>query len=188
VGGGSVPNGTPHTLAHISLRWMIRECFKANTGIMFDAERLREIGLDAATLYPTVLARPPPLDASAKNVQVLRAPPLFKDIVYPEDAVRSFLSEEEHELRDAMSPIYDQLSRKKVWWAAEILPFKQPDKYRREIKRINLGRGRVIPDMQSGVKVHRSVKMRMEASQKKSNSKPYRPRAKVLESAIEWVD
>lgn len=31
VGGGSVPNDTPHSLARIPLRWMIRECFLAKT-------------------------------------------------------------------------------------------------------------------------------------------------------------
>lgn len=31
VGGGSVPNDTPHSLARIPLRWMVRECFLAKT-------------------------------------------------------------------------------------------------------------------------------------------------------------
>ena len=35
TGGGSVRNGTRHTLARIPLRWMIRQCFLANTGIQF---------------------------------------------------------------------------------------------------------------------------------------------------------
>jgi len=61
VGGGSVSNETPHSLARISLRWMIRECFKTGTGIMFDAQGLKEVGLDPATLYPFVTPRPPPL-------------------------------------------------------------------------------------------------------------------------------
>ncbi|KAK7044791.1 hypothetical protein R3P38DRAFT_3308605 [Favolaschia claudopus] len=68
VGGGSVPNDTRHNLARIPLRWMIRECFKADTGIMFDSRRLRELGLDPATLYPIVLPRPPPLPLTASTV------------------------------------------------------------------------------------------------------------------------
>ncbi|EEB99946.1 hypothetical protein MPER_00241, partial [Moniliophthora perniciosa FA553] len=47
VGGGSVPNETRANLARIPLRWMVRECFKANTGIMFDVDRLEKIGLDS---------------------------------------------------------------------------------------------------------------------------------------------
>ena len=58
VGGGSVPNDTPHSLARIPLRWMIRECFLARTGIQFEADRLRELGLDPDTLYPKV-SKPP---------------------------------------------------------------------------------------------------------------------------------
>lgn len=32
VGGGSVKNGERYSLARISLRWMIRQCFKCDTG------------------------------------------------------------------------------------------------------------------------------------------------------------
>ncbi|KAI5116598.1 hypothetical protein M0805_006776 [Coniferiporia weirii] len=60
VGGGSVPNDTPNSLARIPLRWMIRECFLARTGIQFEADRLRDIGLDPTTLYPRVVKRPEP--------------------------------------------------------------------------------------------------------------------------------
>lgn len=45
VGGGSVKNDTPHALARIPLRWMIRECFECKTGIIFDAVMLQQIGL-----------------------------------------------------------------------------------------------------------------------------------------------
>ncbi|KAF7347954.1 hypothetical protein MSAN_01747500 [Mycena sanguinolenta] len=61
IGGGSLGSDTArHSLARIPLRWMIRECFKANTGIIFDAQQLQELGLDPATLYPVVLRRAPP--------------------------------------------------------------------------------------------------------------------------------
>ena len=45
VGGGSVPNDTRYSLARIPLRWMIRECFKCDTGIIFDAAQLQQAGL-----------------------------------------------------------------------------------------------------------------------------------------------
>ena len=45
VGGGSVHNNTTHALARIPLRWIIRECFRCDTGIMFDAAMLQQIGL-----------------------------------------------------------------------------------------------------------------------------------------------
>lgn len=60
IGGGSVPNDTPNSLARIPLRWMIRECFDCKTGIIFDADILRdEIGIDPDNLYPEVKKRDP---------------------------------------------------------------------------------------------------------------------------------
>lgn len=65
VGGGSVPNETRYALARIPLRWMIRQCFLAGSGIQFQADRLHEIGLDPASLYPIVQPRPEPLPVSS---------------------------------------------------------------------------------------------------------------------------
>lgn len=60
VGGGSVRNGTAHALARIPMRWMIRECYRMKTGIIFDARLLHtEFGLDYRNLYPDVPERPP---------------------------------------------------------------------------------------------------------------------------------
>ncbi|KAF7797946.1 hypothetical protein EIP86_009153 [Pleurotus ostreatoroseus] len=73
VGGGSVPNDTPHNLARIPLRWMIRECFLANTGIRFHTDLLRNVGLDPASLYPVVRPRPPEIYATAEKLEALRA-------------------------------------------------------------------------------------------------------------------
>ncbi|THU90421.1 hypothetical protein K435DRAFT_841466 [Dendrothele bispora CBS 962.96] len=74
VGGGSVKNFTRHSLARISLRWMVRECFKTKTGIMFDSNRLRKIGLDPSSLYPMVLPRPAPI-AVDKDTRIRTIPP-----------------------------------------------------------------------------------------------------------------
>jgi len=42
-----VKNDERYSLARIPLRWMIRECFRTGTGIVFDARMLRdEVGLD----------------------------------------------------------------------------------------------------------------------------------------------
>ena len=47
VGGGAIRDNRLSTpsLARIPLRWMIRECFRANTGIIFDACMLQAAGL-----------------------------------------------------------------------------------------------------------------------------------------------
>ena len=57
-------NETKHALARIPLRWMIRECFKKDTGIRFHGELLKEIGMNPATLYPVVQPRPPALESA----------------------------------------------------------------------------------------------------------------------------
>ena len=75
IGGGSVSNKTRHSLARIPLRWMVRECFKADTGIMFNSSALQEeLGMDPSSLYPYVTPRPPPLPLSP-GINRIRSPP-----------------------------------------------------------------------------------------------------------------
>ncbi|KAE8446000.1 hypothetical protein EG329_012639 [Mollisiaceae sp. DMI_Dod_QoI] len=52
VGGGAVRNEERHMLSRIPLRWMIRQCFECNTGILFSSAALAETGLDVQTLFP----------------------------------------------------------------------------------------------------------------------------------------
>ncbi|KAF8597102.1 hypothetical protein BDV93DRAFT_410437, partial [Ceratobasidium sp. AG-I] len=152
VGGGSVKNGERYSLARISLRWMIRQCFKCNTGIMFHANLLEDIGLSPETLYPRVLPRPPAISHSKKP----REP---------------FISEEVEDLKDALSPIYDQLTLNWWWWILEFVPIKQVshvwrkrDRSWRRFFAINFGGPRVIENQKrNGVKVHRTVLIRMSA-------------------------
>lgn len=108
IGGCAVPNDTPHSLARIPLRWMVRECFRANTGIQFQAERVRDIGLDPASLYPIVKERPGPLQPRYHHLNTVapRVPAT---------------SEEEHDVHDSLSPMHDQLTvYSPLWWAMEL--------------------------------------------------------------------
>ena len=128
VGGGSVPNDTRHNLARIPLRWMIRECFRTNTGIRFHSNLLKNIGLEPAALYPKVLDRPeaiytiPPTiplsdharESTAETTRTL-VDGAGTDVV---------LSEEEEDILDALSPVYDQLSLAPGWWVLELLPMR----------------------------------------------------------------
>jgi hypothetical protein len=183
---------------------MIRECFETYTGIIFDADILRnDIGIDAAMLYPVVKPRPSrirpsPLDRLAepekqgfflwefvKFVASVLAVPIkivFKIFAFPikhiwlllkysrhgkavgralgcrDDAVDSaaasvadsefsetgstddvqdleagnrnrkqFISEEDEEFYDALSPEYDQLKIRWFWWLIEVLPLRFRD-------------------------------------------------------------
>jgi len=209
VGGGSVKNGERYSLARISLRWMVRQCFKCDTGIMFHTNMLEDIGLSPETLWPKVLPRPPPIrsldeiptlpqtptlvsrnsdpnppaysaipsntndpafnaahpgyqDAAALDPDDPRNPNAKKYMPYSGITDREhtqlsrrvdpyepylpfagcgheirdygfgsreprepFISEEVEDLKDALSPIYDQLSLNWWWWILEIIPTKQ---------------------------------------------------------------
>lgn len=51
VGGGSrKEDESPPDLSHISLRWMIRECYRAETGIRFNAQILLGFGFDSISV------------------------------------------------------------------------------------------------------------------------------------------
>jgi hypothetical protein len=177
---------------------MVRECFKAKTGIMFIASGLQNLGIDTTTLE----THPHPHPRSG-----------IMDIgTYPntasqgqkkgEDGIMS-VSEEEHELLDATSPIYDRLSSCPLWWLLELVPVprrrQREDNTWEETERINFGRGREfnVPLIDIGegsggqfggvVKVHRSVRLRMDMS-----GGEYVPRAglqKMMDAGrVVWVD
>lgn len=200
VGGGSVENGTPHTLARIPLRWMIRECFKTETGIIFTTEGLRGVGLDPSSLYPSVQKRSPPLPVTGMQIQHIPsgATQKLQNYANADNLVEPYMTEEEHELHDAMSPVYDQLSLAWFWWTLELFPIKQH--YQRTeddawswYLGANLGRGRFIPKQKRTkhkIKVHRSVQLRMGA-QYPDGSK-YEPKASFATALalgnVEWVD
>jgi hypothetical protein len=170
---------------------------------MFHSEGLRTLGIDPATLWPKVLPRPPAEQQleRARNSFIRNIPRkrsklsrLFgrKPGAIPDSnqLVPSLPTEEELELADALQPIYDRLSLSRGWWILEILPVRQADNDRWVWKmKVNLGKGRYIPGMRMpdvGVKVHRSVKMRMEAQY--PDGKRYVPKAKLVEKYVTWVD
>uniref|UniRef100_A0A8H7XSL4 T6SS Phospholipase effector Tle1-like catalytic domain-containing protein n=1 Tax=Psilocybe cubensis TaxID=181762 RepID=A0A8H7XSL4_PSICU len=213
VGGGSVSNRTRHSLARIPLRWMVRECFKANTGIMFNSAALYDIGLDPSTLYPYIVPRPPPLPIGQQHTIKSRPksdlpirPPasslLGNKLSHAEITAllkqprKPFLgSEEEEELHDILSPAYDQLKIKKAWWALEIIPltlrYQRGDNQWVTYFGSNMARPRFIPKQKHGFKVHRSVKIRMEAEfedeKRRKKGKKYKPRPLFNFEPI-WVD
>ena len=81
----------------------------------------RQIGLDPASLYPHVTERPPaiyqnptPDTQSGADATVVQHGPAGK-----------FVSEEQEDLADALSPIYDKLRLAPLWWILEVIPQKQ---------------------------------------------------------------
>ncbi|KAJ1299796.1 hypothetical protein OPQ81_000695 [Rhizoctonia solani] len=282
VGGGSVKNGERYSLARISLRWMVRQCFKCDTGIMFHSNLLEDIGISPESLWPKVLHRPPAImsldqipksvpstpplierqsepalpaysrlplpdstndpkfnaghpgfkDASALDINDPRHPSARKYTPYdtitdrqhtqlsrrvnpvepyipiwgirpgheirdlgPESRVERepFISEEVEDLKDALSPIYDQLTLNWWWWILEFIPIKQvwrkKDRSWRRFFAINFGGPRVIKNQKrDGVNVHRTVQIRMQ-SKTDNQGEPffYRPRAHLKLAWVKWL-
>ncbi|ESK89835.1 hypothetical protein Moror_883 [Moniliophthora roreri MCA 2997] len=205
VGGGSVDNETKPNLARIPLRWMIRECFRANTGIMFHADLLQEIGMDPNALYPEVKARPPalPIVPGKHFIQHVPTKSILarfsqsqREIHLPNfsgsaSTLERAETEEELELADALSPVYDQLSLKWFWWILEFWPikmrFQKSDNTWAHYLGWNLGQGRHIPKQKKrGVRVHRSVKMRLDA--RYPDGSRYIPKANLDEQHVTWVE
>lgn len=204
VGGGSVKNGTRNSLARIPLRWMIRQLFKLEIGILFHRNLFAKIGMDPEMLYP-VKPRPPPLyqfpkarspTGSANSTTkafVLPPPEIVADdpamIVYSDGG--KFVNEELEDLADVTSPMYDQLRLSRAWWILEVIPqmlHYQDDEDDSLVQAytVNMGSGRHVQrQLITGVKVHRSVKIRMEADNLKDGK--YWPKAK-LKVEPEWVD
>lgn len=69
VGGGAVKNEVRHKLSQIPLRWMIRQCFECDTGIIFNTHRLAEEGLDVHTLWPKYLRLGRPTEAPPRHLK-----------------------------------------------------------------------------------------------------------------------
>jgi len=196
IGGGSVDNGTKPCTARITLRWMIRECFKSNSGILFNTEGMKKIGLDPATLYPVVLPRPPAI--SVDSDPSLFISPVPKKPQTPEEKAQISSeeltqTEEQIELSDALAPIFDELTVASgwPWWILEIMPLIHRHQATDNTWRIrfgwNLGSGRKIPQQPTkGVKVHRSVKTRLDAQY--NDGSKYRPKAGLDLKYVTWVD
>ncbi|TRM70616.1 hypothetical protein BD626DRAFT_478028 [Schizophyllum amplum] len=163
VGGGAVANNERYSLARIPLRWMIRQCFLLDTGILFYRDLLPRVGIDAATLYPVVRQRPPPVTADRFSTHT-RAD---TDVTMV-DETDKFVSEEHEDLRDACARTNDELKRLPAWWLLECIPAKArfqnaKDEWIRKYQ-FHMGGGRVIPKRKGEcVRVHRTVKTRMAA-------------------------
>jgi hypothetical protein len=113
---------------------MIRECFKVNAGIIFDAHMLKhEVGLD----IDSISAAPKPLSPSVPGAIISALCSPFRWIwgeLPRRHSHRSpieqkmFVSEGEaqEEFDDAVCPVYDELDKHTYWKVVEWIPCKLP--------------------------------------------------------------
>ena len=79
----------------------------------------------------------------------------------PGATTSKILTEEEEDLADALSPIYDQLKLKKAWWALEVIPMRhrfqqEDDHWRAEVSYCNPSAGytvRFLMDSRSSTRI-----------------------------------
>lgn len=163
-------NEERHKLAQIPLRWMIRQCFDCNTGILFDTTALADMGLDLHTLYPHYespqVPRVGPAPTLMEQYEKGTLPPLRKRSILfrigkgegeeeceelddMRDHQDKILPESCEDWFDSMSPVNDQLVVAKGWWILEVWPVKvrvrnsAKDGWEKKV-RFNMGRHRAI--------------------------------------------
>ena len=133
-------NNKRNSLARISLRWMVRECFNANTGIIFDAHMLKHgIGLDIESImkapklpstYPFILPSEIPRSESPTSLASSNSPLIDKSspkAAKEDDEIRPpFESECQEILVDAVSPMFDKLPEHWYWRLMELYPCESP--------------------------------------------------------------
>ena len=189
VGGGAVHNNERHMLSRIPLRWMIRQCFECETGVLFNSAALAEKGLDVQTLFPqyTPLTRPsvePPPSLlhryesgslgplsrrssaiETRNASLSRNP--FADDQTPHRQIPDMIPEQVEDYFDAMAPINDELVKSYwSWIVLELWPVKvrvqdpHTGVWSKRV-RANMGRYRGVPDREP--LVHWTVRQRMES-------------------------
>jgi hypothetical protein len=149
VGGGAVTNQTQHSLANITLQWMVREVIASECGILFDNAALARYHI------------PPNVGPLLQEIQNTPAEPEFD----PVDAVQPL---DDELVRNPLWWILEIIPMMFSWqdgdgaWHKKIRFVRQhenstPPKH--WIFRINFGRGRTIYHHQP--KFHKSVQLRM---------------------------
>jgi uncharacterized protein (DUF2235 family) len=148
VGGGALPNETRHKLSNIPLRWMIRQCFECDTGIIFGTMALAEQGLDLHMLWPRYTklevpilgpapslieyyesGLPPKAKRSSRLIPAKRMAKekgAFFELQISEDEANQsnaeWLPEQIEDCFDALGPVNDKLASWTPWWILEVWP------------------------------------------------------------------
>ncbi|KAF2430023.1 hypothetical protein EJ08DRAFT_258111 [Tothia fuscella] len=188
VGGGAVANDSRHMLARIPLRWMIRQCFECNTGILFSTIALAKQGLDVHTLYPIyrnptkAISGPPP--TLLEKYEKKKLAPIWRrstflaidtgedpveEVTIPESLGYVLPSEADEDWFDARAGVHDQLNEAKSWWILELfwpvkvrVLAKGGEGWEKKV-RFNMGRHRAVREGEP--KMHWTVKHMSDAGE-----------------------
>ncbi|KAK4978436.1 hypothetical protein LTR66_004462 [Elasticomyces elasticus] len=205
VGGGAVANEERHMLSRIPLRWMIRQCFECDTGILFRTAALTDKGLDVYKLWPIYnsLQKPvvgpspmkmekyesgclAPISSRSTALKIASSKKgennntKFSDDEETILPTRVWIPEQFEDYFDAMAPINDMLVQAKGWWILEFWPIKvriQKKNVSDWEKKVsvNLGRHRAVQDLEPNL--HWTVRQRI-------HDKHYKIRTRVDRNAL----
>ncbi|KAJ2915861.1 hypothetical protein MD484_g4541, partial [Candolleomyces efflorescens] len=165
VGGGMTAEQV--RLSRVSLAWMIKECQKTNSGILFDNEAIQGLGIDPGTfkLLPGAAAG---------------------------TAVSFDLNDDKSQWGYWGAKMFDQLVAAPAWWFLEVIPLIHTYYHQGQKKRYisrNFGRGRYMyPPLEGTIKVHKSVRHRIEDLKDSTKYDPKIQNFDEILSHIEWVD
>jgi len=183
IGGGAVSNVERHKLAQIPLRWMIRQAFECNTGILFKTAVLAEHGLDVHMLWPkykrySAPTHAPPPSLLEKYEKGLPPRSTRRSKLVPIDKRESgeaffhlkghtdedWTPEQVEDFFDAMSPLNDQLLQAPSWWILEVLPvnYRVPVTNAPFSERFGMNLGAYRGVEEPGPKLHWTVLHRMQ--------------------------
>ena len=148
VGGGAVKNEVRNRLANIPLRWMIRQTFRCNTGILWKTSMLAEEGLDIHTLSPIYQDTEPVMKTPSKEIiaswkagnlptitrrsnileqaseRDIDGPGMLKMSLEKQTLEHGWLPENVEDYLDSQTEINDMLKISKPWWLLELMPIK----------------------------------------------------------------
>ncbi|KAH6905091.1 hypothetical protein BKA70DRAFT_1387029 [Coprinopsis sp. MPI-PUGE-AT-0042] len=169
VGGGNTAESV--RLSRISLAWMIKQCKITKSGVLFDEDAIKELGIDTDTfrLIPGAASGTP---------------------------VSFDLKEEHSQFGYWGAKIFDQLVAAPAWWILEVIPLIHTYYHRGEKKRWisrNFGRGRyMFPPPDATIKVHESVRSRIQGLKGfAGDGTKYEPQVQNFDEVvddIEWVE
>ncbi|SZF01209.1 unnamed protein product [Blumeria hordei] len=177
VGGGAVKNWERHVLARIPLRWMIRQCFECNTGILFKTSSLAETGIDIHSVWPVYKEQERPRVGPSPDhmnkyavggFPPIQRRPALMGIELDEEGTKlspdDLLPEQTEDYFDALAPINDQLKLARMWWLLEFWPVKiriqnEASDGWKKVVRLNLGSHRAVRELEP--KMHWTVEQRI---------------------------
>jgi len=177
VGGGAHTTKRNQSLSFIPLRWMIKECILAKTGIQFDMDYLRDaLDFDFDDLMT---------EMRGKDMQIADLGEAYEKIEYYAQESREEKTERWEVIRNDIKyyvheSIFDQLVLVWFWWILEFLQlsstYQDPQGNWIRSRSRNFGRGRHIPFYKNKILVHETVILRIDST--KSEKHPYKPNAR----------